>query len=64
MKSLIVIYFPLISEEHKQLQTKEILKDYKKIKKKPICNDFHLLTIQDPTREKVEVEVFFKPETI
>jgi hypothetical protein len=62
MKSLIVIYLPMASEEQAKVQNKQTEQDYRKIKNKTIFNDFHLLTIQDPDREKVEVEVFFKPE--
>jgi hypothetical protein len=31
------------------------------MKKTDIFNEFHIVTIQDPAREKVEVEVFFNP---
>jgi hypothetical protein len=62
MKSVIVIYLPLASEEQANFQDKQLMKDSKEIIKKSISNDFHLLTIQDPARNKVEVEVFFKPE--
>ena len=37
-------------------------KNIQELKDKIISEDFYFLVIDDPDREKTEVEVFFKPE--
>jgi hypothetical protein len=67
MKSLIVIYIPLkigMSDTYVKTIEKSIQKDFDKLKDKEITKDFHILTIFDPYRNKIEVKVFFNPRQL
>ena len=57
-KSVVVIYIP----PRRTQEEKDFLdKNLKKIKESDLHEGFDFMYIEDPAREKAEVEVFFNP---
>jgi len=57
-KSVIIIYIPpRTTQEEKDFLDQNL----KKLKKSDLHEGFDILYIEDPAREKAEVEVFFNP---
>ena len=64
MKNVIVFYIPELNgmaDAYYKKNNKTLNKNLQEMKKTDIFNEFHIVTIQDPAREKVEVEIFFNP---
>jgi len=61
MKSVIVIYVPLIDQTVGGV-VKIMNNLQSSIKEDELCKEFHIITIEDPTRKKIKTKVFFKPE--
>jgi hypothetical protein len=57
MKSLIVIYIPTDNTPSSKKDRKNLARDFNE--KKPEGSE--MLLIEDPSRKKVEVQVFFNP---
>lgn len=63
MKSLIVIYVPVklgATKTEKDVR-EEIIKGFKASLSTEMQNTYDFLYMEDPSRDKVEVEVFFNP---
>ena len=58
MKSVIVIYVPLRTTQEEKNFLDENLK---KLKECDLHAWYHFVYIEDPAREKVEIEIFFNP---
>ena len=56
--SVIVIYVP---PRTTQMEKDFLDENLKKLKESDLHVGFHFMYIEDPAREKVEVEVFFNP---
>lgn len=65
MKSVIVFYFPIPYTESstQEKRRKEILNNnYKNLNTSKLVEDFDFVFIEDPDRDKIETEIFFRPE--
>lgn len=63
-KGIIVIYYPMsfgATEAYIAKAKKAIKKNLKNISKSELYNNFHLLVVEDPDREKVKVKVLSYP---
>lgn len=65
MKSVIVIYTPIQyteSSTHERRRRQIQDDNLKNLRDSELAKDFHFIIIEDPDRDKVETEIFFKPE--
>jgi hypothetical protein len=65
MKSLLVIYAPLIlgaTEVHKKARKDAIRDNLMELRTSELSTSFDIVVIEDPDRDKVETQVHFKPE--
>jgi hypothetical protein len=65
MKGVIVFYMAVSSISSKAELAKrkdDIETNLEEMRNKEIGKDFHFLVIEDPDRDKSEVQVFFKPK--
>ena len=65
MKSLLVIYVPLpfgITDTELKKRKTVITENLMELRTSQLSNDFNIIVIEDPDRQKVETKVHFKPE--
>jgi hypothetical protein len=63
-KNVIVFYYPALlgaTEAIQKEQKRTIKEDSEQMQSTILFDNFDVVHIQDPAREKVEVEVFFNP---
>ena len=64
MKSVIVFYVPAPFGETPAVRDirKEMRNNLEELKNSELSSNFEIIIVEDPAREKVETDVFFKPE--